>query len=226
VEPPLASDHDVAHRVFVVSALVRNAADPNDVLLGVRRPTSTSARHPGVLSTLTMRVSEAMFAAAVNEAFGAPTPYPAVGEVVCAQGAGVDPLGEPNGFERTSTFLAESLLARKVGLADALVSGALHGSVRPLGLASDVVEDPKGGYDAELTTMLTYLVEFDRASVSIPERTSSYDPIAWVNAADLARAVATHDALVLLPEANPWEVCLHGLCMHSAVDLLAASLAN
>lgn len=206
--------------VAVISVVVRNAERHNAVLLGVRRSAGTSSRHPGVLSTFTMRVPrpilvEAMIAGGLkgDEEFEA-------GQLSRMPNSDTRDFGVPNGFEHVSVFLVESLFARKLGLSDALVNGEIRGTIRPLGIAFDIVEDPNGGYPEERTLMLTYVVDVEVGAELIPDATPSYNPIEWVDGASLERAVRSHDALILLPDANPWEVCLHGLCVRSAASFL------
>src|SRR5260370_10317256 len=56
-----------ANPVLVVSLVLFREESRKEVLLGVRRNTPSAPRHPGVLSTPTMRVPRTIFAALVDE---------------------------------------------------------------------------------------------------------------------------------------------------------------
>jgi hypothetical protein len=206
--------------IAVISVVVRDASKHNSILLGVRQPVGTSGRHPGVLSTFTMRVPQPVLAAAMIAAGLQGDQEFEAGAVLRAPDFDTHEFGVANGFEHISVYLVESMLARKLGLADALVEGRIRGTVTNLGVACDVVEDPTGGFPAERTLMLSYVVDIEHGIELIPLRTVSYDPIEWVDGRSLGNAVRSHDALMLLPDSNPWEVCLHGLCVRSASSFL------
>jgi hypothetical protein len=202
--------------VFVASIVVTGRGD-REVYLGVRRPVLTSSRHPGVLSTLTMSIPEPFFRAALAEFDH--SDLPAVGEVLQSTATVERAVGEANGMGSPSVFLAESLLARKLEIGHLLVNGDLCGQLRLLGVASDVVNDPKGGGAAEHTMMATFGLTLTGGVALLPGSSSSYSRLAWVDGSALGEALAQNDALLLLPDADPFEVCIHGLCVRSAAEL-------
>lgn len=207
-------DH-VETTVTAVVSLVIRQPDSRSILLGVRRSTSTSARHPDVLSTITMRIPAAILTAALEEV-GAAGLMPSFGESIHIDRAPELRFGEPDGFQYVATVLSESLMARKLDVADSLVQGLIGGSIRPLGIAAELVEDPKGGFGAERTVMLTYELMAERGASLFKPESASYSTIAWVDGARLGEALARNDALLLVPDADPFEVCIHGLCVRSA----------
>ncbi len=208
--------------VCVISVVVRDGANRGRILLGVRRPVTTSERHPDVLSTFTMRVPRPVLLAALQEV-EAPLKSPAAGSSVLLYGVRQFEIGRPLGMRHVAVYLAEALLCRKLEVGPALVTGTLNGVLSPLGLAMDIVEDPKGGDGPERTVMLTYTLDVLAGLELLPQSSASYTYLEWVDAALLSRAVRQHDALILLPDANPFEVCLHGLCVRSAASLLEES---
>jgi hypothetical protein len=216
---PDSGGDDGAEYVGVVSAVVRDAWNADSLLLGVRRSAATSQRHPAVLSTFTMRVPLPILASAGAAAGFASLEDVQMRQTLSAPVADSHAFGVPGGFRHLSVYLVEAMFARKLGVADALVAGQLRGRVSNLGLARDVVADPIGGNNDEHTLMLSYLVEVTDGVSMIPSSTSSYDPIQWVDGRKLAKAVRSHDALILMPDANPWDICLHGLCVRSAAEL-------
>jgi hypothetical protein len=202
--------------IGVISAVVADETNPGRVLLGVRRPTALSPRHPGVLSTPTLRLPADLFALLTADM---PDPGPR---------AGIHPVVGPwfdvgcGGYlHSTHSFAIEALFGRKLGLADALADGRFEavGSVRFLAL--DEVEDPLGTELSEWTAMLTYEVRIRRAAELVPAGTGSYSRLLWVSAERLPQALAHRDALLLDETLNAFEVCIHGLCIRSATHLLA-----
>jgi hypothetical protein len=113
-------------------------------------------------------------------------------------------------------YLVESLLARKLGQAEALVGGQLSGDATPAAIAIDQVLDPASEHGApEITQMLTVRVRLDAGPDVFPARTESYSSLHWVSAADLPLAVRGNRPTDLVPDID-LNVCLQGLCVRSA----------
>ena len=206
---------------FVVSLLVSKPAS-SELYLGVRRCVSTSDRHPGVLSTLTMRVPPEVFLAACKYEGLDDVPEIECGQVEPFADSQGHAVGRSFGMALLPVYVAEALLTRKVGVGDALVAGQLLGTLRPLGLAADLVDDPKGGGEAEQTVMLTYELTVTAGLEHLPRASGSYSQLAWVDGSALQASLDANDALLLLPDADPFEVCIHGLCVRSAAVLAAS----
>lgn len=185
--------------------------------MGVRRSTPTSPRHPDVLSTPTLRVPHSLMNAVCQEAFGHAPELPDVGQSLRLPDSPPVEFGGAQTLWTGTAFIVESALARKLGLADALVQGELHGLARPAGIAVDVVPDP-ATEEAELTHMLSVEVEIHRGADLFREATPSYSRLEWVEANKLAEAVSLKDPLHLVPDLD-LTVCLYGLCVRSAADI-------
>ncbi|HEX7963924.1 MAG TPA: hypothetical protein VF466_05040, partial [Candidatus Saccharimonadales bacterium] len=172
-------------------------------------------RHPGVLSTMTMGVAPGVFDLLGG---GSPLDWSEGIEPVRDQ----PPFGigmEEHGL-RAPAFVLENLLARKVGLAEALVDRRFHGEARLVGRALDNVPDPQGTRETQWTAMLTYAMDLSAGAEEVPLKTASYDPLVWVDASGVAEAMRRHDALLLNDRLNPFQVCIGGLCVRSAGALL------
>jgi hypothetical protein len=127
------------------------------------------------------------------------------------------PLGGPMSLSSPQAFVAEALLSRKLGLADALVDGTVRASLSQVAVAYDVVHDDEGGYENTLMlTMKCVLAE----SLTMPVKTASYSRLEWVASDAVGPAVAARDATVLLPDVPVWQICIHGLCVRSAAFAL------
>ncbi|GLH99808.1 hypothetical protein [Phytohabitans aurantiacus] len=204
--------------VGVISVVVADEANPGMVLLGVRRPSALSPRHPGVLSTPTLRLPADVFGlltADMPEPVACIGIYPVNGpEFVVGRGGY---LGSAH------PFAVESLFGRKLGLADSLVDGRFEAVAVPRFLALDAVEDPLGTGEIEWTAILTYGVHIRRAADAIPTSTASYSRLLWASSAKLPRAVAHRDALLLDETLDAIEVCVQGLCLRAAVHMLTAA---
>jgi hypothetical protein len=208
--------HTQGNPVRVLSCVVFRDSKRNELLLGVRRRTATSARHPGVLSTPTIRLPAHFFDILT----------PSSGRWVTSLGTTVLPRQKPfrvgvnSSLQHPEAFLVESLFARKLGLADALVAGRFEAVARAAASALDLVGDPLGTLAYEWTVMLTYEVIITRGSREIPPYSNSYSRIIWAPVDRLINAVSSKDALILDDTLDPFEVCIHGLCVRSAANLV------
>jgi hypothetical protein len=201
--------------VLVVSLALFREESRKEVLLGVRRNTPSAPRHPGVLSTPTMRVPSKVFAALVDE-------------TVCQWRTGVHlveqgppfALGRCDFSQHPGAFILEGLLARKLGLGGALVDQRFHAEARLSAVALDLVEDPLGTELAEWTAMVTYSATIRSGSEAVPLTTESFSRLIWARGDLVARAMAAGDALIVDETLDPFEVCIGGLCIRSAIPLL------
>lgn len=205
----------------VVSLVVLQERRPGIVLFGVRTPTATSDRHPNVLSSPTMRVpSEVMRAALEAERID---PWSVQhGEIRALHGHADYPFGVAHSMTSPVAFLAEHLLARKLGVAEVLVNGRLNGTVCAGGISFDTVHDSESEPQDESTLMLSLTVRIAAGEDLFPERTESYSRLAWVETDQVHEAVRTHDPLRLIADLDPLAVCLHGLCVRSAAEVINA----
>jgi hypothetical protein len=184
---------------------------PGQVLVGVRRR-DTNRRHPGVISVPTIRIPE-MIARELKV-------DPREGKsqrFLTSSGT----FGQPGSTESTAGLLVELVLAKKMIdgaiLDQGLVSGrcalrlALRQDVNDLGGVDGCIED---------TLMFTIVACWDEGIDHLPGRSGSYSPLAWVPASELITSWDLHDGLRLFPDADPFEVCIRGLCVLSAVEVL------
>jgi hypothetical protein len=140
---------------------------------------------------------------------------PSVGEMRRLVRDVADPIGVENSMRGVIAYLAETLLARKLGAGPSLINGDLTGSARLGAIAHDVVTDPESGRPDETTLMLTIVVSVEAGADLIPRSTESYSRLDWVPAARLGAAVRNRDPLMLIEDVDLL-VCLHGLCVRSA----------
>lgn len=206
--------------VRVVSAVISDAARPDRVLLGVRRAGYTR-RHPGVLSTPTLRVPDDLFAHLVNGYAGAD----AVLGINAVPGESFR-VGRGGHYASVHAFVLEALLTRKLGLGSALVAETFAASARPRFVSLDNVEDPLGTNESEWTAMLTYEVAVEAGVAAIPAQTESYSRLVWVDGGLVPAAVASRDAIMLDETLDVVEVCIHGLCIRVAASLLSGTDAR
>lgn len=199
--------------VPVVSLLVFQDQDEERVLLGVRKKSPTSPRHPDVLSTPTMRIPYAFMTALLSAEYRqqiglVPPHFEALSSCSTWQ------IGVPYSLASPQAFVAEALMCRKLALGPLLIQGAMSGQVSQVALAYDRIHDDVGGY--EDTLMLTMSCVLTSKPVDLPQESPSYTHIGWVDAQQIDAAVKSRDPLMLIPNASPFEVCIHGLCVRSA----------
>jgi hypothetical protein len=200
-----------------VSLLVSTPGRADRTLLGVRTATATSARHPEVLSTPTMRIPPGVLDAVLAEELGETIPSPEVGEIRILSGCPEREFGGAQASASGVSHLVETTMARKLGCADALLRGDLHGHARAVALAYDRVPDAATEAD-EMTLMLTVAVHLGAGVEHLPASTPSYSRFTWAANRKLGRAIADNDPLLLDPDLDLM-VCIHGLCVRSAAAL-------
>lgn len=204
------------HPVFVLSLLLSPDDGSGEVVLGVRQPLLQTPRHAGVLSTPTQRLPRAFFEAC-RPAWPEPEDeVPVVVPLVPLAGEPVA-VGVADSSSRPLAHLVESLLARKLGLSAALADGTVRGAAAPVAIAAAVVDDPQGGCPPEHTVMLSVDVRLVGLRAALPDRTCHYSPLLFAPLAVLAEALHRHDALIVSDRLDPFEVCVGGLCIASAV---------
>ncbi len=205
-----------AELVPVISCAVFDSAERRRLLLGVRRNIANSPRHPGVLSTMTMRLPWEFFSA-IADPFDIDPDAAGVYPILDAQRMTV---GSNTSNSDCLLYCVESLLTRKLGLADHLAMGRFAAIARVEALAIDEVADPQGGGDAEWTAMLTVTTDVTLGAELIPSETGAYSRLIWGEADKVGAAYRSHDALLLDDSLDPIEVCIAGLCIRSAVDVI------
>lgn len=199
---------------IVLNALICSGGDtPSHVLLGLRRR-STNARHPGVVSLPTIRIPSALEPLLTAAPAGVESSFESIS-------GPVEPIGaRPDGERGITQYLVEALLARKLDAGDLLEEGRLLGTCQLRMLSCASVDDPGGTGVHELTRMYTAIVDVHDGAPLFPHSSASYSHIRWVPVDLLIDCWDRRDALALVPDANPFEICIRGLCIRSGVELL------
>ena len=203
-----------------VSLLLSAPGREGQVLLAVRSATPTSRRHPDVLSTPTMRIPTGVLDAVLAEHLDAP-PSLAQGQIEPLPGLERVEFGGAQTLASGISFLVEALFARKLGAAELLLEGRLHGHAALAALAVDLVPDA-ATEEEELTHMLTIAVELDQGASLLPAQTLSYSQFVWAPLEKLEGALADSDPLRLASDLD-LNVCIQGLCVRSAAALHPSS---
>ena len=196
-----------------VSGLVLlTPSKPHRVLVGIRA-FETNTRHPGVISVPTMRIPRSLAGSLVESL----DPAVAGAELV----GSISSFGMPGSTESIQGLLVEAILAKKLELGGFLESGLIQGHCSVGLIAQGPVDDPTGvGEAPEETLMVTILAYCETGEKYLPGSSKSYSQIAWVDTCDLVTAWSCRDGQILFPEANPFEICIRGLCISSAVDVI------
>jgi hypothetical protein len=201
----------------VVAGLITDA-ESGHVLVGVR-DVEHNPRHPGVISIPTMRVPLTI----ARELCGDSVPDAA--QQAAELSGPVRPVGGHGATLTLEGLVIEAMLAKKLGLGDGLVAGAVEGHCAARLAMFDRVDDPTGRDGREeVTMMVTFGVTLRNAPQCLPARTASYSDFAWVPCDELTSAWHGRCAQQLFPYANPFEICIRGLCIRSAVHLIELSV--
>jgi hypothetical protein len=205
--------------VPVVSVVMFRDQTKSEILLGVRRASQDNPRHPGVLSTPTLRVPDQIFSLLKAEA----GVCPAETHVQLPPDHPTFEVGR-NGYMRSiPAFVLESVCARKLGVGNALTQSVLTGTARAGCFEIDNVNDPQGTQRTELTAMLTYEMVINQGADCFPSETEAYSRLIWAPSNKVKDALRSRDALLLDQSLNPFEVCIDGLCVRSAVGLISVA---
>jgi hypothetical protein len=173
--------------------LVRRRPDGFEVLTGIRTA-EANRTHPGVVSVPTFRVPVAIA-----------QPW-------------LDAPGIPSAVVRE----AQNLLARKLGVADALELGQLGLEVHDLRAwqGTSVIGETDDGLLTEDLTMFNACIEVTRGSAAFPAETASYRPIRWARTDNFRRMVRTKEVAALEVGFDELMYCAYGLCLETAARVV------
>jgi hypothetical protein len=176
--------------------LVRRRDTGFEVLTAIRTA-AANRTHPGVVSVPTCRVP-AVIAREWLDGLGSSVPVSVAREV-------------------------ENLLARKLGVADALELGDLELAVHELHAwqGTSVIGEDEDGLRTEDLTMFNACVEVTRGSELVPEETASYHPIRWARPDNFLRMVRTKAVGALEVGFDELMFCAYGLCLETTARVLA-----
>ncbi len=195
-----------------------SVTEDTQVLVTVRDPLNNRT-HPGVVSVPTIRL-------------------PAALAVELRQGQHVsNRFGSTELFEGVTTnswdadghspiiFAVKTILCQKLGVADALESG---GVLFNAGVAASSAGwsyyDDQPSPSGEFIRMTTLIVSITRGVSMFTPQTSSYSSVTWCKVGKFLRAARARDVSTL--GYDPVSTCVHGLCIASAHDVLAAKLGH
>ncbi|WP_371660843.1 hypothetical protein [Streptomyces sp. NBC_00280] len=193
--------------------------EPEPQILVAVRAQETNPRHPGVVSVPTMRIPLALAA----ELTGGELPD---------DGGYLDLLGPCRTFGTAGAgtsiegLLVESILSKKITSGSMLESGEIQGTCSVRCVSKANVDDPTGRDGAiEPTLMVTVVAECEKGGKCLEGNSASYSQITWIDQQDLMTSWRRRDAQFLFPDANPFEICIRGLCVSSAVHVLGQDLS-
>jgi hypothetical protein len=123
-------------------------------------------------------------------------------------------------------YCVEALLARKLGLGDALEDNSFCYTAALRTVAEGLVhyEDANPYGTTEAIRMAGILVVVHEGLDRIPQDTLSYSHARWVTAQALLDAIAERDPSLLHSGLDPLDFCIHGLCITTSDQIIAADL--
>lgn len=188
--------------VLALTLVRRSAACGFEILSGVRTP-EANRTHQDVVSVPTLRVPVSV---ATSWLATVDSPVSPVGPVA-------------TGLIREVT----NLLARKLGVADALELGQIRLAHHKLGAwqGASVIGEDESGPVTENLTMFNACVEVVSGADLFPARTASYDPLLWSPIRDFVRMVETRDVGLIHPDLDELMYCAYGLCLQTTARMLA-----
>ena len=132
----------------------------------------------------------------------------------------------PDGDDGSVMREVTNLLARKLGVADALELGLISLASRHFGgwQGTSVIGEDDAGLITEDLTMFNACVEVVSGADLFPARTAAYDPLLWARLPDFLRMVRTREVAHLGVDLDPIQFCAYGLCLTTAERALAGFL--
>jgi hypothetical protein len=116
-----------------------------------------------------------------------------------------------------------NVLARKLGMADALELGRIRLEQLDLGVwqGTSVIGENEHGIVTEDLTMFNACVAILAGAELFPTHTASYNPLVWAPIPAFLRMVRTREVAHLGVGLDPIQFCAHGLCLVSTERMLA-----
>jgi hypothetical protein len=191
------------YRPVLALTLIRHVGGRTEVLVGARTE-AANRTHPNVVSVPTLRVPVAVAAGWTGALTGA---------LDEATGAGL-------------RREVDNLLARKLGVADALELGriGLREHVLRGWQGTSVIGDedgPDGEPRTEDLTMFNACVEVTAGAELFPAGTASYAPLTWVGVVEFLEMVRSKEVAALNAGLDELLFCVYGLCLETSARLLA-----
>lgn len=197
---------DLAEYLPVLSVVLIDRRNGRQaVLVGIRNE-AVNVNHPNVVSVPTMRLPLDLASAVLAQVEEQRLPSSIIQPQIAH-----DPLG----------YSIWTLLAAKVGLADAIERQAFDVSpkVGCLLQGESLIGYENGEDITEKLTMINVLCVVDRGHDEVPHRNAVFSHFEWLDYDELVGAAATKDLSDLNDPFTAPEVCIHGLCIKTAVAL-------
>ena len=116
-----------------------------------------------------------------------------------------------------------NLLARKLGVADALELGRItlrHHGIDGWKGTSVNGEFADGTLDTENITMFNACVEVVDGGDLFPERTAAYNPLIWTPVTTFCEMVRTREVGLIRSDLDEMMYCVYGLCLETTTRIL------
>lgn len=176
-------------------------------------PRSTKRRrHPGVVSLATARLTPSEAGALVGGTL--PVESGIIREIIAL------PSRDINGQHPVSQLLRERILARKLATARTMRERRIRGRCAARLIWVDDVGDLLGrDGTTQRTVMITLVVQIEEGEEHIIAKQRYYSDVGWFDLATLRTAYQRHDAQMLFPHLDPFQLCIGGACMASGNHL-------
>ncbi len=205
----------LALTILNTDASIAEGASKGDKVLVCVRNREVNKTHPDVVSVPTQRIPTVLAEQILHESQKVGNQ----GDTMLFNCEEVSNTKE-NGHNEI-LFLVESLLSKKLGIADPLEGGAIKFSATLYGNQTGVANYPNLD-DSEHLRMLNIVVHVHEGADLFPENTKSYDLVKWVPVDGFLkmwfRGKDPKD--IGLTGKQALGVCVDGLCISSSADIL------
>lgn len=190
--------------------------DSTQMLLAVRNP-ETNITHPNVISVPTQRIPEEMLK---NLEKSSSVEYEDKLSATTILKSEIFDSSLANG-DNPLIFAVESILCRKLSLADYLEHNQIEYMTCLRGLVTGTV---KHAVHSENTVMINAIVVITKGFSLIPNNSASFSHIISTSVNTFIETASHKNPLLLRRDLNPFEYCIHGLCIMSSFNIIAHTL--
>lgn len=200
-----------------------NGVTKDSRMLVVVRDPITNFNHPNVVSTPTQRIPLYLHKEIIK------SKLEDIGQNVQSINKRRFVDNEFNNGHNSLIYTIESLFSKKLGLADSLENKQIKFKA-VLGLFTNdktFLQNPVNNkIEPHYISMINILVLVYSGVNLFPLKTNSYSHILWTEVGKFMRMVKDKNILEISTDLNPFEYCIHGLCLSTSNEVLLNEIQN
>lgn len=198
--------------IDALSLFNNNISSSSKILVVIRDP-NTNINHPNVISTPTQRIPLALYNSILEQ-------YNGNKDLVSNVDLNThDPI----------IYVVESLFSKKLGVANALEKRKVTYTAKIGAVKFGRVYHKQNTESIpvlQYISMINILVFIHAGITCFPSSTSSYSKVMWKEVGKFLTMVENRNPMDLSLDLNPFEYCVHGICLASSAKTLRKQMKN